>query len=142
MDMEEKLKKVLCELKYSPAVNLAPNIWQTILLREKRATNLKLFAYSFAGFASLLGLVPALKILGNDLTQSGFYQYFSLIFSDSGLIFSSWKEFAFSLAQSLPTMSIVLSLSLVLIFFLSIKYAVKQIIKNRMPFTKSVTLSF
>jgi hypothetical protein len=70
------------------------------------------------------------KILINDFTQSGFYEYLSLAFSTKGLLFSYWKEFAFSLAESLPTMSIVLSLALLFIFFLSLRYVMKQIINN------------
>jgi hypothetical protein len=77
-------------------------------------------------------LVPTFKILLADLTRSGFYEYFSLLFSDTGSIISYWKEFTFSIAESLPIISIISVLSLLFVCFLSLKYLIKQINKNQL----------
>ena len=130
--MQDRLTKVFQKAKYEENFNLGQDIWLTLIKREKRHTQIKLWLFVLAGIASLVGLVPAFKILGSDLTQSGFYEYLSLAFSDSGLILSAWKEFMFSLAESLPILSIVFTLSLVFIFFLSLKYAMKQIFRNQL----------
>lgn len=125
-----KLEKVFKKAKYEAAPGLADSVWMVIVAREKRANRLKLWAFAFAGLISLGGLLPAFKILLNNLAQSGFYEYFSLIFTAGRSIFSYWQELAFSLAESLPVMSIVLTLSLAFTFFLSLKYVIKQINGN------------
>ena len=132
--MHKKLIKIFQEAKYKSDINLTENIWQAIVSHEKYIVRVKLWVFSVVGFVSLVGLVPAFKMLSSDLTQSGFYKYFSLIFSNSELIISYWKELIFSLAESLPTISIIFTLSLVFIFFLSLKYLIKQIINNNQLF--------
>ena len=130
--MEHKLIKLFQKAKYEPDTNLADDIWHAIVIRDKYMTRLKLWAFAFMGFVSLVGLVPALKVLSNDFTQSGFYEYFSLIFSDGGSMLSYWKEFVFSLAESLPTMSIIFTLSLLFICFLSLRHLMKQVGKGQL----------
>jgi len=137
--MHQKLTKIFQKVKYESNINLAENVWQAIVLHDKCIVRVKLWAFSIIGFASLVGLVPAFKALSSDFVQSGFYEYFSLIFSDSGLILSYWKELFFSLAESLPTISIILTLSLLFICFLSLRYLMKQISKGRL--INSVALS-
>ena len=117
--MDNNLKNTILRVKYEPGEDLANNIWHKITSRNKRIIFLKFISFSFIGISSLLGLIPMLKILANDFAQSGFYEYASLIFSSNGMLASYWKDFAYSLLESLPTMSIILSLGLVFIFFLS-----------------------
>ncbi|MFA6257569.1 MAG: hypothetical protein WC671_00985 [Candidatus Paceibacterota bacterium] len=128
--MQNKLTKIFQKAKYEGNSDLTQDIWHTIIKREKRDTKIKFWAFASMGFTSFVGLVPAVKILINDFTQSGFYDYFSLLFSNSEVVFSYWKELGFSLAESLPTMSITLTLSLVFILILSLKNLTKQIINN------------
>ena len=136
-DMEKELTKAFHKAKYEEKSDLALNIWYNIVVQDKRTTRLKLWAFSFVGATSLIGLVPAWKLLSGDLAQSGLYEYFSLIFSNGNSIFSYWKELILSIAESLPIMSIILSLSLVFVFFLSLKYIAKQIIKNQLLLSAS-----
>jgi hypothetical protein len=130
--MEKELKKAFLKAKYEENSDLADNIWQNITIQDKRMARMKLWAFSLTGLFSFVGLFPAIKSLLSDLSQSGFYEYLSLAFSSSGSIMSYWREFALSLAESLPTMSIILSFSLILIFLFSLKYATKQIIRNQL----------
>ena len=140
--MEKDLEKVFQKAKYEPEENLSKNIWATIVLSDRHATRIKLCTFSFTGLVSLIGLFPAFKILFGDLAHSGFYEYSSLIFSDGGAIISYWREFIFSLLESLPIMSIIFSLALILILFLSLKYLTKQIIKNKLMTKEPMALSF
>ncbi len=133
--MQDRLTKVFQKAKYEENFNLGKNIWLTLIKREKRNTQIKLWSFASMGFVSIIGLIPAIKILLTDLSQSGFYEYLSLAFSDSGLILSIWREFIFSLAESLPILSVIFTLSLIFIFFLSLKYLMKQIIKNQLLLT-------
>ncbi|MFA5840968.1 MAG: hypothetical protein WC847_01690 [Candidatus Paceibacterota bacterium] len=138
--MQNKLANVFKKAKYDGSSILAENIWQTITIRENHKNNIKLWSSAFLGIISIAGLIPAFKILLGDLAQSGFYEYFSLVFSDGTTVLSYWKEFIFSITESLPTMSIILSLSLIFTLFLSIKYVARQLTKGQLVSLR--TLSF
>ena len=127
---EENLKKALQKLEYEPKADLVENIWQRVVAREKRLIRIKLYAFSLVGFLSLAGLVPVFKALFSDFAQSGFYEYFSLLFSSGNNLFSYWKELVSSLAESLPVLNIIFSFSLIFVFLWSLRYVLKQIIIN------------
>ena len=130
--MQDKLIKVFKKATYEYDINEVNRIWHMIITRDKYNARLKLWAFSFTGLVSLAGLTLTFRMLLNDLTQSGFSEYFSLIFSDSGLIISYWKELVFSLAESLPIMSTIFTLSLIFVFLLSLRYMMKQIFKEQL----------
>jgi len=130
--MENKLTEIFQKAKLEPGPNLTEDIWRALVLRDKRSTRLKLWIFACAGSISLVGLFPAINILLNDLSRSGLYEYFSLIFEEGGSVFSYWKELALSLAQSLPMTSIIFTLSLIFVFFLSSRYLIRQIDKNQL----------
>ena len=130
--MEQKLQRVFRQARYEDRENITQNIWQVIVAHEKRTARKKLIFTYTVDLLSLSLLVPVLKILINDLSKSGFYEYLSLTFSNGGIISSYWKEFMFSLAESLPIISIILTLTLVFIFCLSLRYTIKQITGNKL----------
>jgi hypothetical protein len=130
--MEQKLIKIFQKAKYESDANSADKIWRAIVMRDERTARVKLWAFSLAGIISFAGLVPAFKILSSDFAQSGFYDYFSLLFGSNGSIISYWKELAFSLLESLPAISIILTLSLVFICFLSLRYLMKQVGRHQL----------
>ena len=138
--MNEKLKKNFSEVKYEPSQNLSSAIWRTLITRNERVVRVKLFVFSIISLASGLGLIPVFKLLSNDLARSGFYQYLSLLFSSNGSIASYWQEFMFSIAESLPLASILFLLGLIFVFFLSLRYLIKQIIRNQLVLTTSSAL--
>ncbi len=137
--MKDKLTKAFKNSAYEPNQDLERLVWGSIIKRDKRNAQFKLWAFGLVGFASLTGLIPALKILFTDMARSGFYEYFSLIFSDTRSVIFYWKELSFSLAESLPIISIVSALSLLFICFLSLKYLMKQV--NRGQLISSLTFN-
>ncbi len=124
--MDGKLNKVFCACKYEPEVDLANQVWSNLLEKDKHLAKLRLVAFCFISIVSLLGLIPAVQMLSSDFTKSGFYEYISLVSSDGSLLLSHWREFLLSIAESLPIPSLLLSLSLIFVFFLSVKYALGQ----------------
>ena len=132
------VKNIFKQARYEPSLELKNKIWNKILLRNKRIVYFKLISFSFVGIASLAGFIPMFKILINDFAQSGFYEYFSLAFSNGGIFSVYWKEFAFSLAESLPTMNIALLFILLFIFFLSLHNVIKQIINGQLSLIMQV----
>jgi hypothetical protein len=139
--MDRNLAKIFKNAKYEPESGLAVSVLQAIILREKRIIRLKTWAFSLVEIASLAGLVPTFEMLLRDLMHSGIYEYFSLLFSDGGMMLSYWKDFSLSIAESLPTTSIIAVLSLFLICFLSLKYLARQIIKNQLMGPEVLSLS-
>jgi hypothetical protein len=137
--MHDKLTKIFKNATYQPSPELAFSVLQTITKQEKRATQARLWFLSSLLFVSAVGLIPAFEMLLNNLAQSGFSEYFSLIFSDGGSMLTYWKELSFSLAESLPVMSIILTLSTLFVCFLSLRYLIKQIGKNNLM--SAITLS-
>ncbi len=133
--MKKELRKAFLNTKIEADSSLAQNIWDSIIARNKRVARFKLWAFSSVSLASLIGFIPAWHLLSNDLAQSGIYEYLSLAFSNGSSFFAYWKEFVLSIAESLPTISIALSLSLIFIFFLSLRFATKQIIRGQLILT-------
>jgi hypothetical protein len=119
--MEKGLQKAFNNAKYHPEATLADTVWSTIVAREQRSSRLKMWMYALVGALSLVSLFPVIHSFAAQSTSSGFSEYLSLIFSDSSSIALYWKEFALTLADSLPTTSLILSLSLVGVFLVCVK---------------------
>ena len=130
--MSEKVKRVINIAKYESDEDLSEKIWSSLIIRKQKIAKLKLWVFSSVSAISLVGLFPMLKVLVSDFRESGFYEYLSIAFSNSNILGSSWKELTFSLAESVPTISIVLTFAVLFIFFLSFRYAIKQIIKGQL----------
>lgn len=130
--MEPKLTKALQKIKYDADSDLPENIWQFIVLREKHFTLIKLWSFVVMGVFSFIGLIPVFTTLLSDLKRSGFYEYLSLAFSGSGSLVTYWRDFILLLGESLPIVSLIATLTLVFIFFLSLKYTMRQIIKGHL----------
>jgi hypothetical protein len=133
--MQQDLAKILQKAKFKPEENLPEKVWSAVVLYDKKTTRLKLWFFSCVGFLSLVGIIPMFKILLTDFAQSGFYEYLSLAFSSSGSIIKYWGDFTILLAESLPVVSIIASLTLVFIFFISLKYTMREIIKSQLALT-------
>ncbi len=128
--MNSKLVKIFNKARYEPENELAPGICFNIKQKEKKLVKIRFYFFSFTGILSLIGLVPMIKMLLSDFSQSGLYEYLSIAFSSGGNLASYWRELAFSISESIPVLSIILSFSLCLIFLISLRYALKQIIKS------------
>lgn len=82
------------------------------------------FALGLIG--SAVAFIPALRMLESSLAQSGFMEFLSLIFSDSGIVLAYWQDFGLLLLESLPVMGIVAVLALALVFLESLRFFAKH----------------
>lgn len=104
-----------------------PNdLFDKIMLRlesEKKlsATKRHFFIFSVIMAISAISFIPVLKMMQNELSQTGFFNFVSLIYSDFGLIVSYWQYYSFSLLESLPTTSLIVLSIVSLIFLQSVK---------------------
>lgn len=130
--MDKNLIRILKEKKYEPEENLASVIWDRILKRERKMARIKFYLFLFFGIFSFAGSIPIFKSLLNDLSKSGIYEYLSVAFSENEALSSYWRELSFSVTEALPIVSILYTLAISFIFFLSLKYAIRQITQSRL----------
>lgn len=130
--MEQILKNKLKLLKYDISPEIADKIWEKLIRKEIKINKIKTYFFSSLAIMSLMAMVPVFKLLFNDLNKSGIFDYISIALFYSGSILGYWKELSLSILESLPITSINISFTLIFIFFLSIKYMSKQIIRNQL----------
>lgn len=118
--MEKDLHKVFQNLDTVCSDKMSQDIWSKIKIKEKNAYKLRIFSYSFVGLASISGSLLSINSLIGEFSKLGFSDYFSLIFSDSGILATYWREYMLTLIESMPFISLALSLLLIFIFFLSV----------------------
>jgi hypothetical protein len=95
-----------------PASGLYAAILEHIRLAHRRGARMR--AVALGMLSALCGalFVPILQYAAAEAYASGFYDYFSLVFSDRGFVLSHWHEFALSLAESLPSLAILLVIAI------------------------------
>ena len=86
-----------------------------------RAVKNRLIIFSATLIVSVVALVPAIGAIQNDLAQSGFAQFFSLIFSDANLVAANLTNFTLALLESLPAMSFAAFLTAAFILLWSLR---------------------
>ncbi len=111
-DYETLLKKLT---RVDPPQRLYGNILVRIETEQKRKIKVQFTLMGIIALCSLGALVPALQYTVRELSQSGFLQYLSLLFSDSAAITLYWKEFTLSLVESFPIFGITTVLSILFI---------------------------
>ena len=104
---------------------LSGAIWSEIVRRANRSYLIKAWVYRALGALSVVGLVPAVRMLVSEISTSGFFEYFSLIFTH-GAVTTSLKELALVLVEALPVTSTILCLALVFVLFNSIRLLAGQ----------------
>lgn len=96
---------------------------------ERRLLTIKrqLVIFSLGVAGSAIAFIPAFKMLQTGLYESGFLQFFSLIFSDFGTVISYWQNFVMSLLETLPIINLAILLTIIFVFMGSLKFLVKDI---------------
>lgn len=105
---------------YADKPHLPEDLFFKIMNRLHREEKIKiykkLFIYSLGTGLSFAGLFFSFQESRSALYESGFFQFLSLLFSDFSIIQSYWKNFAVSLMEALPAMSLAVFLSAFLLF--------------------------
>ena len=120
MGIEEKYQKLFRNLiVVETPKGLETKITARIKNEEKKMTRIRIFVFGGSSVASFVFSLWAIIYLVKNLKESGFWQYFSLIFSENGAILSYWRELSLSLVESLPVVSLIIFLSAVGLFIWS-----------------------
>lgn len=111
-----------------PPNGLFQAIFLAIQERKKRNAKLRVFSLGFVSIFSFVAVFPIFSSISNSFSESGFYNYLSLVFSGDIVVLTSfWKEFMFSLMESAPFLGIALLLSVVAMFLWSSNKVAKNI---------------
>jgi hypothetical protein len=125
--MKKDYQKLFNTLKTKePSKELFEGILLRVETEDVRQARTRLGFLGVVSLTSFVALVPAFQYALNGFYQSGFYQYFSLLFSDGATLLPYWKEFAFSLIETLPIVEITAFLIVVLILLESTKSVIKN----------------
>ena len=89
-----------------PPQGLFSAILARVAYERQRAARLRLAVFGTFTFVSVLMLIPAVQYALSEFYTSGFYEYASLFFDS--LSRGYWKELLYSLADSLPSLSLLL----------------------------------
>jgi len=125
--MDSEIKKIFQNILVNPENHLSKEIWRSLVARENKKHLTKTIIYFSTVLVSLILLVPSILNLIDKFSLGGFSEYASLIFTDGSIIITYWKEFIFSILNSIPLMSFVLCSGLLLVLFVSIKKIIGQI---------------
>jgi len=126
--MKGDLKKLFSELG---GQNIPPSLYNDIVFKLETARIKKArLGLIFQGVLSLVSFVIAFPIFLNvaeRFSQSGFFQYLSLVFTDGEIVLSNWKVFASSLLESAPFYEATIFLAVVFVLLQSLKFAVRNL---------------
>lgn len=107
--------------QFHPSKELRKNILLQIVKEEgRRAKNYLLASFATAA-ASIVGFIFAAQYVTQAISQTSFYRYFSLLFSDSDIVLSYWRQFTLSLVESLPFFAVTLVLVAIVVLMVSIR---------------------
>lgn len=120
----EKLFQKLGQIE--PPPRLCRKIISQVQFDIRRAEKLGFIFSGLAAVASFAGIIMAARYTAQELNNSGFYQYISLIFSDTKSLISYWKDFGLLLVESMPVLAVAIVLATAWAFLSSIKILVKN----------------
>jgi hypothetical protein len=92
-----------------PGKALPAGLARAILARIARAEALTRLVFGALSAASAVVATAGVWSVALALAHSGFVTYASLIFSDTGLVVTNIREFALTLAESVPIVALALS---------------------------------
>lgn len=110
-----------------PPKGLFTAVWGKIEEEKVKSARQKAFFSSIVSIFSLISLFETGQYLATELYRTGFYDYASLLISDLSSISYFWREFAISLAESLPVSGFVLLFGIIAVFLVSTKFIIKNL---------------
>jgi len=92
---------------------------------EKENRHKKVFGFSFSAIFIIL-CIPVIMYVASEFARSGFYTYFSLLFTDTNVTLSNINEFGSSIVDAIPFLSVTIASSVLFFLLLSVRYAVNR----------------
>lgn len=119
--MSQKFRQLFKNIQeLEPPIQLETAIFRAVAMAESRKVRQKI-VLSYAGFlASAIALIYASATLGTAFLHSEFWSVATLLFSDVLVVAGNWQEFAYSLLETFPALTLAAILIPVFTLFLSI----------------------
>lgn len=124
--MSQDYEKITTAGIANPPAGLLAKVMERIKLEQEKRIRRRLWLFSASSALSLIALVLTFQMAKAEFSESGFLNFFSLLFSDFGVIISYWRNFLASLLESLPVISLMLFLGSLLLFINSLKPMVRN----------------
>lgn len=125
--MNPSIKPLLGHLRHlDPPEHLYKKITSHIHSIERKRLHIRLVFQSIGTLASFALLIPVYQYASAEWMQSEFWNYLSLIFSDSTLAFTYWKELLLSLGESVPILGISALVTTVLVGISTLKASTRN----------------
>lgn len=99
---------------------LESHIIQLIKSKSVRRARNKRMIFGTISIFSLVGIVLSVIRAVKYMSESGAYEYISLIFSDTAALVH-WREFAMTLAETIPFVSLTLIFGILAVFAWSLR---------------------
>jgi hypothetical protein len=109
-----------------PAKGLSLAILLRIRRHEERIARFKFFFLSLLSVISGTSLFHAVSYALRGFAETGFYEYLSLLSSDGFMILPYWKEFTFTMIETVPVFEISLVLAILYALLESLKSAIRN----------------
>lgn len=110
--MSHQFSKIMNSLE--PPLDLFNKVMGRIEKEKFLVIKRKFLFYAFSLVATIGSSIPLWSIFRGEIMQSGFRQYMTVLFYDFGEVIRHFGDFTFSVLESLPVLSIVSFLSVLL----------------------------
>lgn len=122
--MKENYEKLFAclEITEPPEGLLARTLDRLEKAKQRRAFK-RLTLFSLGLIASATALVPLGRMFYVEVSASGFWQFFSLLFSDFGAVMAVWQNFILTLLETLPVFSLAGFLAAIFVFLELLKFS-------------------
>ena len=107
-----------------PPASLCSTVLGRIALARRRRARVHLAFETSVCFMSGILLVPIAQYAGSEIYTSGFYEFFSLFFSDRQVVLNSWQESVYTLLEKLPSVPVLLAFAAIIVLVWSLRRAV------------------
>lgn len=107
-----------------PPADLFDKVMHAITREYRRFLAIRISAAVFVGAGALYAILSAGRELLEELAESGFLQYGSLIATDFRTVAASWQDYSITMLESLPVVTLFVFCALALILVVAINYSI------------------
>lgn len=106
---------------------LLNRIMVNINKKKLAAMRLRFVLFAVGFVCSLAAVIVSFKYVVSGFSESGFADFFDLLFSDSGSVMNYWQSYVYTLLETLPAVSIAAFLAAVFASLETVKFLVRDI---------------
>jgi hypothetical protein len=122
------MKRDLEKSEIEPPAGLFLKVLSRIEAEEKIALlKRRIFVFSGLVCASTTGLIVSFNFARNAIAESGFGEFFSLIFSDPAIVIAYWQNFFLTLLESFPIIEATIFLAVMFLLLQFIRFINKDL---------------